>query len=311
MNIAPYVAKSITDLHKLFFLPAPQHPLITFFDLEGKLCLAHASSSSLVFEFYSIWFKKNASGFLGYGQNQFDFSTGTYTFQAPGQVISIDDHQFSSGWALAFHPDFFREYPLAQSIKDFDFFSYTIYQGLDLKPDEEALVNLIAKHIHQEIQSGDVTFGQPILVTQLELLLKQFNRYYHKQFDPNPKVESDFLSIVESELRAYFNPKDKKVRRLLTVNHLAERLHLTPHHISEKLKEITGNSALQHIHYFMIEMAKELLSTSSLSISEVAYMLGFEHSQSFSKVFKTKTGFTPSAFQQSLCKKRSVEIPGG
>jgi AraC family transcriptional activator of pobA len=310
MTIIPYAAKSIADLHRLFFLPAPKHPLITFFDLESKLCLAHASSNSLVFDFYSIWFKKNASGHLGYGQNEFDFSTGTYTFQAPSQVISVDDHQFSSGWALAFHPDFFREYPLGNSIKDYEFFSYKVYQGLALKPEEEVLVNLLVNQIHLEIQSADMTFGQPILVTELELLLKQFDRYYHKQFNPNPKVESDFLSIVESELRKYFNPKNKNLRTLLTVNHLAERLHLTPHHLSEKLKAITGSSALQHIHYFMIEMAKELLSTSALSVSEVAYMLGFEHSQSFSKVFKNKTGFTPSVFQQSLCKKRRVEQPG-
>jgi len=298
---APYQAKSISDLHRLFFLPRPQHPLITVFDLKDRQCLAHSSSDSLVFDFYSIWYKKDVAGNLGYGQRQFDFSTGSYTFQAPGQVISVMDHKFSGGWALAFHPELFRNYPLISTIKELDFFSYDVYQGRDILPDQEASIGNLVNEINKEIIAGDIQFGQPVLVAQLELLLLQFNRYFKRQFHPQP--ESDFVSMIEKELERYFDNPNKGERGLPTVKYLSERLHLSPHHLSEKLKAITGRSALQHIHDMVIEKGKAMISTTNLSLSEVSFFLGFEHPQSFSKIFKNKTGFTPTAFKNSLCNK--------
>lgn len=300
MKNVPYLLKTIPDLHKLFFLPKSEHPLITVFDLENRQCVAHASSDSLVFDFYSIWFKRNTGGTLGYGQNAFDFSTGSLTFQAPGQVITVQDHYFSAGWALAFHPDLFRSYPLVHNITEFEFFSYDVYQGLSLQPQQEESINMLVREISKEARSGDKRFGEPILVAQLELLLRQINRYYHQQFSPVNKAASDFLTGFENKLQDYFNYNENEVKPILTVKYLADLMHLSPHHLSEKIKELTGQSALQHIHYRMVEKAKGLISVSGLSISEVAYSLGFEHPQSFSKVFKNKTGFTPTAFKQSL-----------
>ncbi|WP_264538123.1 helix-turn-helix domain-containing protein [Flavobacterium sp. N1736] len=308
MTNAPYVARSIADLHRLFFLPAPKHDLITVFDLTNRQCLAHASSSSLVFDFYSIWYKENAGGTLGYGQRAFDFNTGSLTFQAPGQLITVEDHYFSAGWALAFHPDLFRQYSLVQSIKDFDFFSYEVYRALQLTPENEESVNLLVSDIGKETQLGKNSFGEPIIVAQLELLLRMINRFYHNQSSPEQSSGSDLLTAVENEIQKYFNHDAKDLRPLLTVKYLADQLNLTPHHLSEKLKELTGSSALQHIHFNMVEKAKELISISGLTISEVAYVLGFEYPQSFSKVFKNKTGFTPTAFKNSLCTKRSVSL---
>jgi len=300
MKNLPYNARSIADLHRLFFLPLPQHPLITVFDLDDKTCQQPACSNSMVFDFYSIWCKHDASGVLGYGQRAFDFSTGALTFQGPGQVISVHGHDFSAGWCLAFHPDLFREFPLVQTIKDFKFFSYEVYQGLNLTLTQEEMVTQSVMNIGKECEAADERFSTPILVAQLELLLRQLNRLYHSQFLPNGRTASDFLSDVENELQSYFNPGDKSMRPLLTVNYLADRLHLTPHHLSDKLKDLTGSSALQHIHYRMVEKAKDLISTTSLSMSEIAYILGFEYPQSFSKVFKSKTGLTPTSFKKSL-----------
>jgi len=301
MTNPPYIAKSIADLHRLFFLPSPKDELITVFDLTNRQCLAHASSSSLVFDFYSIWYKKNAGGTLGYGQRAFDFNTGSLTFQAPGQLITVEDHYFSAGWALAFHPDLFRQYPLVQSIKDFDFFSYEVYKALQLTPDQEQSINLLVSDIGKETQLRKTSFDDSIIMAQLELLLRMINRFYHNQFNPQQTSSSDLLTAVENEIQKYFNHNVEDLRPLLTVKYLADQLNLTPHHLSEKLKELTGSSALQHIHFKMVEKAKELISISGLSISEVAYALGFEHPQSFSKVFKNKTGYTPTAFKQSLC----------
>jgi AraC-like DNA-binding protein len=148
--------------------------------------------------------------------------------------------------------------------------------------------------------AADERFSTPVLVAQLELLLRQLNRLYHYQFRPNERTVNDFLSVVENELQRYFNPRDKTMRPLLTVSYLADRLHLTPHHLSDKLKDLTGSSALQHIHYKMVEKAKDLISTTSLSMSGIAYLLGFEHPQSFSKVFKSRTGLSPTLYKQSL-----------
>jgi AraC family transcriptional activator of pobA len=306
MRNPPYNFRSIADLHRLFFLPPPQHPLITVFELDDKTCQAPACSNSLVFDFYSIWCKHNASGILGYGQKAFDFSTGALTFQGPGQVISVHGHDFSAGWCLAFHPDLFREFSLIQSIKEYSFFSYEVFQGLNLTSAQEEMVTELIIEIGKECQAADERFSTPVLVAQLELLLRQLNRLYHYQFRPNERTVNDFLSVVENELQQYFNPRDKTMRPLLTVSYLADRLHLTPHHLSDKLKDLTGSSALQHIHYKMVENAKDLISTTSLSMSEIAYLLGFEHPQSFSKVFKSKTGLSPTLYKQSLNNHNSI-----
>ncbi|MBF6652943.1 AraC family transcriptional regulator [Flavobacterium columnare] len=295
----PYTVNNIVELHELFFLPPPKHPLITVIDLSGKLCLAHASSHKLVFNFYSVWIKKNPSGKLGYGQQFFDFDNGSLTFQSPKQVVSIYDHQFTGGWALAFHPDFIQNYPLAKNINKFDFFSYSVNQALHISDDEENKIVSLMKSISEEYEIGD-PFSQDIIVTHIETLLNYANRFYNRQALELKKKGNDLLSKLEKVLSDYFERNYTQQQGLPTVQYLANELNLSPHYLGDTLKSLTGQTAQQHIHNRMIEKAKEKLSTTNSSVSEIAYELGFEHPQSFSKLFRTKTNLSPMEFRQSF-----------
>ncbi|MDE1190731.1 MAG: helix-turn-helix transcriptional regulator [Arachidicoccus sp.] len=295
----PYAVNTIGELHGLFFLPKPKHPLITVINLCGKLCLAHASSHKLVFDFYSVWIKKNPRGKLGYGQQFFNFGNGSVTFQAPKQVVSVYDHQFTGGWALAFHPDFIQNFPLAKNIHKFDFFSYSVNQALYVSDEEENKIVALMKSISEEYENND-SFSRDIIISHLETLLNYANRFYKRQALEAKKKGNDLLSKVEKVLSNYFDRNDVQQQGLPTVQHLANKLNLSPHYLGDTLKSLTGQTAQQHIHNRLIEKAKELLSTTDKSVSEIAYELGFEHPQSFSKLFKRKTSHTPLAFRQSF-----------
>lgn len=288
MKHAPYPVDSITELHQLFFLPPPENPLITVIDLKGTPDLAHVESKRLVVNCYAIWFKEDVSGVVRYGQRAFDFRNGTLTFQGPGQVVSMHDHSFSAGWGVAFHPDLLLSYPLAAIIKKYEFFSYEVYQGLHLSEQEDKVIRNLVADIALECH----TTG-PVLIALLELLLARLHRIYLRQANPVETAEKDLLKAVEAVL-------DQNTSQLLTVKYIAEQLRISPHYLSDRLKELTGESAQKHIHTRMVEKAKHLLSGTTLSVSEIAFRLGFEHMQSFSKIFKRKTGQTPSEFRNSI-----------
>lgn len=294
MDHKPYPVDSISELHKLFFLPPPENPLITVIDLKGNLSLDHVESKRLLVNFYSIWFKENVSGTVRYGQRAFDFQTGTLTFQGPGQVVSNHNHYFSAGWGVAFHSDLLLSHPLRDTIKAYHFFSYNVYQGLHLNEDEDRKIKALVADIAVECESQD-PLSRPVLMAQLELLLARLNRIYLQQLNPARRDSSDLLRQVENILDQHTNTK-----QLLTVQLLAAQLRLSPHYLSDKLKALTGMSARQHIQSRMIEKAKHLLSTTTHSISEVAFQMGFEHMQSFCKIFKNKTGQSPSEFREKL-----------
>lgn len=296
----PYIINSISELHRIFSLPKPEHPLVSVIDLKETHSIASEIAESIVFNFYSVWLEKDVNTRLKYGQQYFDFEEGAMIFIAPGQVLSTYSHQHSpSGWGLVFHPDFIQSYPLTGTINSYGYFSYAVNEGLHLSEKEETIITNLMKDIQQEYRSVIDNFSQDVIISQIETLLNYSNRFYHRQFLTRKNAGNDLLSRVDTLLSAWFDRK-KNEEGLPTVRDLAAGLNVSPNYLSDMLRSQTGQNAQQHIHDKLIEKAKELISTTSLSVSEIAFQLGFEHPQSFHKLFKNKTKLSPLEFRQSF-----------
>ncbi|GAB3558208.1 helix-turn-helix domain-containing protein [Spirosoma fluminis] len=298
----PYVIKSISELHRLLSLPRPQHPLVSMIDLSDLRASCSELVGSFVYNFYSICIKKDFAGKLKYGQNYYDFDDGVMTFFSPGQVIATDaaDQIALNGWWLVVHPDFIQNYPLAKRIKEYGYFSYAVNEALHLSEKEEAMITSIMKNIEQEYHSAIDTFSQDVIVAHMDLLLTYANRFYNRQFITRKQASNDLLIRVEELLTRYFNSEAVQKSGLPTVQYIADQLNLSPSYLSDSLRALTGQSTQQHIQNKLIDKAKEVLSTTSMSVSEIAYQLGFEYPQSFSKLFKNKTNVSPLEFRHSF-----------
>jgi len=296
--------KSITEYHKIMGLPKPEHPLITLIDLARITHIPLQEPITLVFDFYSMSLKRNFNARMKYGQQNCDFEEGIMFFMAPGQVFSIefDPNEVSkaSGWMILVHPDFLWNTSLAQKIKQYEYFSYTVHEALFLSDKEEATIIHLMQHIGQEYRSNMDQFSPNVIISQLELLLTYAERFYHRQFITRKISNHQILNRLEQLLADYFDKESLPQRGLPTVQFIADALHVSPGYLSGLLKLLTGQSTQQHIHDKLIEKAKERLSVTNLTVSEIAYELGFEHPQSFSKFFKIKTQLSPMAFRQSF-----------
>jgi AraC-like DNA-binding protein len=301
-NQQPHRIKSISEFLEFRGLPKPEHPLVTVYNFEDLKYLNKEEPKSLMLDFYSIALKRNANAKMRYGQQEYDFKEGVLLFISPGQVFSIEGNAElqHTGWSLLIHPDFLWNTPLAQKIKQYEYFGYAVHEALHLSDKEEKMIITIMKNIQQEYQSNIDKFSQDVIIAQIELLLTYAERFYNRQFITRKISNHQILARLENLLEAYFNSDSLSKKGLPTVHFIAENLNISPNYLSGLLKLHTGQSTQQHIHNKLIEKAKEKLSSTNLSISEIAFELGFEHQQSFSKLFKTKTNVSPLEFRQSF-----------
>ncbi|MBA4145166.1 MAG: AraC family transcriptional regulator [Cytophaga sp.] len=298
---APYKFESIADACRVFGLAKPKHPLITLMN-ESDQIDHHALAQSHVLAFYKIAYKPKLGGKLKYGQSYYDFDGGGLLFASPGQIIGGNDNEpgACSAFTLLIHPDFLLGHSLAKTIKQHGFFSYSANETLHLSDEERQVILSIFKMIETELNSRIDDFSQNVVLAQMELLFNYANRFYKRQFITRKAANHDLLQKMEELLENYFNSETSLSKGVPTVAYLAGCLNVTPSYLSDMLRSLTGQNAQQHIHDKLIEKAKEKLSTTRLSVSEVAYALGFEHSQSFSKLFKTKTNLSPLEFRRSF-----------
>lgn len=301
---SPTRLHTISDLHRFNNISSPEHPLISLIDYSQISPTPDNQQLRWVQEFYTISIKRNVSGKYRYGQQSYDFDEGLMTFFSPEQVISVqlieeDASSSPSGWILAIHPDFLFGTPLATTIKKYPFLNYSVREALFLSEKEELIINDILQQIRQEYRANLDQFSQQIIINQLELLLNYAERFYHRQFLTRKVANHDILDRLEQYLEAYFD-RDVMEDGLPSVQEIAQYLTLSPDYLSSMLKSLTGQTTQQHIHQKIIEKAKVQLSTSDLSVSEIAFGLGFEHPQSFSKLFKSKTQQTPKEFRGSF-----------
>lgn len=298
---APYNYTSLSELHRLLGLQKPSHPLISLIDNTSNSLNTAALPVTYTSVFYKISYKSNLRGQLKYGQQYYDFDEGGLLFVAPNQVTGTGDNNGDhSGYTLIIHPDFLLSYPLAKKIKQYGFFSYSANEALHLSAKEKETILPIFKNIDDELQNRIDDFSQDVIISHIETLLNYSNRFYKRQFITRKAVNNDLLQKLEATLNDYFNSEISSTRGIPTVQFLSDQLHLSPNYLSDVLRNLTGQTAQQHIHSVLIEKAKERLSATTLSVSEIAYELGFEHSQSFSRLFKTKTKLSPLAFRQSF-----------
>jgi AraC family transcriptional activator of pobA len=292
---------SISDLHRVLGLPKPLHPLVSLVDYGNIKTEADKLPKAMILNFYKISFKKNLQGRIKYGQHYYDFDEGGISFIAPGQLIAAaEDEKDYSGYTLLFHPDFLRNYSLAKLIKNYGFFSYSANEALYLSEKEKKTITEVFDHILQELDGTIDDFSQDVMISHIEVLLNYSNRFYNRQFITRKAANYDILTKLESLLDDYFKNESTVTRGLPTVKYLADELHLSPRYLSDLLRSLTGQNTQQHIHDKVIEKAKEYLTSENLTVSEVAYQLGFEHPQSFNRIFKKKTRLTPIEFKQSF-----------
>ena len=289
---------SISEFHRLLSLPEPRHPLVSVINLAESVFLEDQIWKGFVNRFYCVALKREAKGKIRYGQQHYDYDKGVLSFTAPNQVQQLDvqNMECGSGYLLIFHPDFLLKHTLANSIHHYGFFDYAVNEALHLSAEEEDDLIAILHRIDKECQHID-KHTQEIILTQIESLLKYSNRFYERQFLTRKNNNSALLSRFEQLIDDYFN---NDVQGLLTVQYIAAQMNLSPNYLSDLLRVHTGQNTQQHIHEKLIAKAKEKLSTTSLSVSEIAYALGFEHAQSFSALFKKKTNLSPLEFRQTF-----------
>lgn len=290
---------SISESHQAFGLPKPQHPLISLVHFnESNPFNTDMAPIYDVLSFYKITFITHNNGRLKYGQDYYDYNEGSMLFLAPNQLVGSTDYNSKTYcYILLIHPDFLLRHPLANKIKQYGYFSYSSNEALHLSDTEKEIILSIYRSMEQELNSRVDEFSQEVVIAQIELMLSYVNRFYKRQFITRKAVNNDILQKTEAILDAYLNNQQSLHKGVPTVQFLSAQLHLSPGYLSDLLRSLIGQNAQQYIHLKLIEKAKEKLSTTDLSISEIAYELGFEHSQSFSKLFKNKTKQSPLEFR--------------
>ncbi len=298
----PVRIASISALHQFLGLKSPSNPLISVFNFDDVKLNTETILSTITTDFYVIALKKDcAGGKCKYGQNYFDFDEGIMYFIAPHQVLQFEDVLLNSvrGFVMVVHPDFLQSYPLATKIKDYGYFSYTSNEALFLSEKEEKSIFDIIENVQSEINTNMDAFTQDLLVSNIDLLLKYCDRFYNRQFLTRRKNNNDLLSKLENLLDDYFK-NDLIENGIPSVQFFAEKLNLSSNYLSDMLRVQTGQTTQQHIQNRVIEKAKELLSTTHLSVSEIAYQLGFEHPQSFHRLFKKFSILSPLEYRASF-----------
>jgi AraC-like DNA-binding protein len=295
--------ESLSDIHRNHGLPVPVHPLISLIDANVQHIPLHNISISTVPNFYRIAYKPGLGGKVKYGQGYYDFAEGGLLFAAPNQVIgscASDVDEICSMYTLLIHPDFLWNYPLAKKIKQYGFFSYAANEALHLSEKEKATIIAIFNNIGEELSGRIDDFSQDVIISQIELLLTYANRFYKRQFITRKAVSSNLLQTLEDILEEYFSNEELLSNGIPTVQYLSEKMNISPSYLSDMVRSLMGQNTQNLIHQKIIDKAKEKLSATSLSVSEVAYQLGFGHPSSFTKLFKAKTKLSPLEFRRSF-----------
>ncbi|SHM70926.1 helix-turn-helix domain-containing protein [Flavobacterium chilense] len=300
-NNNPERISSISQFHSLLKLPKPLHPMISLVDNTQVVINPDLTNTAILLDFYKISYKFSANGKMGYGQGYYDFNEGGLMFASPNQLIITDEEGVEyGGYTLLFHPDFIRNYPLGKNIKKYGFFSYDTNEALHLSDSEKTTITGLLNSINNELHTAIDEMSQDVIVSYIDVLLNYSNRFYKRQFITRKTINNDLLLKVENTLNDYFNNAETLKRGLPTVDFLASQINVSTHYLSDMLRNLTGQNAQQHIHSKLIEKSKDFLITTNLSVAEIAYQLGFEYPQSFSKLFKKKTHLTPLEFKNSL-----------
>ena len=292
---------SISDAHRLLGLAKPKHPLITVYDHTPEV-IARTTNTSFTGNLYYIAMKDNIRGALQYGRKTYDFEEGAMMFLAPHQVYTTPETvaaaDGSTGWSILFHPDLIRTSTLGQTIHQYTFFNYEVNEALHLSDGELSSINALVKNIEAEINQNFDQHSQDLININLEALLKYAKRFYERQFYTRTNWNKDHVVRFEKYLNDYFASNQLMEQGMPNIKQCGQALNMSGHYLSDLLKAETGKSAKEHIYLHLVEKAKSLLSNTAHSVSEIAYALGFNYPQNFSKLFKSKTGWSPTTYRR-------------
>lgn len=299
VKLQPTVFKSISAYMRDMGMPKPLHPLVALVKYDSDKVSRDNAGRTFLVDFYKVSFKEDFNGHVKYGQGYYDFEEGGLAFLAPNQLITMSTEEscYEDGYNLYFHADLIRNYQLGKNINHYGFFTYAVNEALFLSDKEKKLLVGLFENIAAELDNNTDTFSQDVLVSQIELLLNYSNRFYNRQFLTRKAIHHDLISQMDTYLEGRFADQQGGIPTVLEV---ASHLYVSPRYLTDMLKSLTGQSAQQHIHERLIEKAKLILSTTGLTIAEIAYQLGFEHPQSFNKLFKRYTNLSPNVFRKSF-----------
>ncbi|MGB0869142.1 MAG: helix-turn-helix domain-containing protein [Flavobacteriales bacterium] len=295
--------KTISELHKAFGYQKPNHPLITVIDLSDVEISDAFLHQKIGTPFYNITLKTKTALLFKYGREYFDFDEGFLFGLSPNQIIEIDETAKKGdmeGWSIYFHPDLIRPYALAEKITDYGFFSYETNEALHISDKEKEILNSIVSKIKEENNGHIDEFSQDVFVSNIELLLNYIKRFYSRQFITRKSQNTTVLSQFKKHIKHYFETESLISKGLPTVHYFAQKLNVSDSYLSDLLKKETGKNTQDHIHSFVIEKAKNRLINTDVTISEIAFELGFEYPQYFSRLFKNKTGVSPKMFRNRM-----------
>ncbi len=294
--------KTLSDFFEYMELPKPEHPMLSVmsaFD-DSFLPCPKESSPPITNDCYSISLKKIIKGNLNYGRTKYDFNNGALIFIAPRQVLQWDSRVIfdQKGFSINFHEDFLNGTELAQQIKKYGYFSYSANEALHLSPKEEKLIESIVLNIEVEYHNNQDEFSKDIIISQLSTLLKYANRFYERQFINRKELSNNLLEQFNNQLDYYFESGQLKENGIPSIEQLANKMSVSQRYLSDTLKLETGKTTTEHLQLYLIDIAKDILLNPNKSISEVAYELGFEYPQYFSRLFKKKEGLSPSEYRE-------------
>ncbi len=294
--------KTLSSYFDYIQLPRPEHPMLSVLFAKGENFLPCPKDSSppITNDCYSISLKKIVRGNLNYGRTKYDFTNGALIFIAPRQVLQWDRSVVfeQKGFSINFHEDFLKGTELAQQIKKYGFFSYSTHEALHLSPKEEKQIESIVENIEIEYHNNQDKFSKEIIISQLSTLLKYAHRFYERQFLNRKELSHDLLEQFNQQLETYFESGQLQEQGIPSIEQLAEELSVSQRYLSDNLKKETGKTTTEHLHLYLIDEAKNILLQPNKSIAEVAYELGFEYPQYFSRLFKKKEGMSPSAYRE-------------
>ena len=274
------------------------HPQVSVIDLSKARPMRHMRHT---FSFYVVFLKDEKNCDLIYGRQRYDYQKGSVVCLAPGQVIGIDDtgEAFQpQGYALCFHPDLIRGTNLGRNIKEYSFFSYEVNEALHLSEHERVIFVDCLTKIQEELRHSIDRLSQRLIANNIELLLNYCLRFYERQFITRQNVNRDILTRFEALLDNYFTGDNALHKGLPTVRYCAGELCLSPNYFGDLIKKETGKTALEWIQSKIIDIAKEQLLIPTNSINQVAYNLGFQYPQHFTRVFKKVAGTTPNEYKR-------------
>jgi len=283
-------------------LPNPEHPMLSVLqaDGDGFLPCPRESSPPITNDCYTISLKKIIKGDLSYGRTKYDFTNGALIFISPRQVLQWDSSVIfeQKGFSINFHEDFITGTELARQIKRYGFFSYAVNEALHLSPKEEKQIEAIVGSINAEYHNNQDAFSKDIIIAQLSTLLKYANRFYERQFLNRKEMASSLLDQFNLQLGSFFESGYLQKNGIPSIEDIADKMSISQRYLSDTLKKQTGKTTTEHLQLYLIEEAKNILLKPNRSISEVAYELGFEYPQYFSRLFKKKEGVSPSEYRE-------------